>query len=112
MNSSLRILLIPVAVLASAVVLSACEGEVSVGGEDTISASELEKQTSNALTAKTGEKPASVTCPEDLDAKKGETEVCEIEDQAGNLYDGTITITSVDDDGNAEFNVKVGDIKQ
>lgn len=110
MNSSFRFLLVPIAVLASAFVLSACDGEVSVGN-DSISSSELEKQTASALTAETGEEPASVTCPDDVDAEKGATSTCEIEDQMGNLYDGKITITSVDDDGNAKFNVNVGDIK-
>lgn len=110
MNSSFRFLLIPLAVLASAFVLTACEGEVSVGDE-TISTSELETQTSKALTAETGEEPASVTCAEDVKAEKGATGTCEIEDQVGNLYDGKITITSVDDEGNAKFNVSVGDIK-
>ena len=110
MNSSFRFLLIPVAVLASAFVLSACGGEVSVG-DDTISASELETQTSKALTEETGQEPASVTCDGDVKAEEGETGTCEIEDPMGNLYDGTITITSVDDEGNAKFNVSVGDIK-
>jgi len=104
-------LLVLVAVLGSAIALNACSGEVSVG-DDTISASELEKQSSASLTKQTGEKPASIDCPSDLDAKVDATETCELVDQSGNHYDMKVTITSVDDDGNANFHISVGQIKK
>lgn len=110
MNSSLRRLLILSATAAAALALTACEAEVNVGDE-TISASELEKQSSASLTKETGQKPAAIDCPEDLKAEVGETEVCSLEDQQGGEYDMTITITSVDDDKNAEFDIQVGDLK-
>lgn len=100
-----------VAVLASAFALSACEGEVSIG-EKTISASNLESETSKSLAAETGVEPASVDCPDDLKAEVDATETCELTDPQGNTYDAVITVTSVDDDGNAQFNIQVGDIKQ
>ncbi len=111
MIQSPRRVLVLVAILGSAFALNACSGEVSVG-DDSISASDLESQASASLTKEYGEKPKSLECPDDLKAEVGETETCELVDQAGNHYDAKITITSVDDDGNAQFNVKVGGIKQ
>jgi len=111
MLSSLRRPLVLVAVIGCAFALNACEKEVSIGS-DSVSASELETQASKTLTAEYGEKPASIDCPSDLKAEVGETETCELVDQAGNHYDAKMTITSVDDDGNAKFNIKVGGIKK
>lgn len=110
MFSSKRHFIVLAALLGSVFVLSACEGEVSIG-EETISASELETQASASLTQEFGQEPASVDCPEDLKAEVGATEVCSLEDQGGGTYDMTIKITSVDDDGNAQFNIQVGDLK-
>lgn len=110
MISSLRSLSVLFVIVGAGFVLGACSGEVSIGDE-TINASELEKQASVALTDKTGQAPASIICPSDLKAEVGESEVCELEDQQGGTYDMTITITSVDGDGNAKFNIQVGDLK-
>ena len=110
MNSSPRRFLALVAVLGSALALTACEAEVSTG-DDTINASNLETEASNSLTKEFGQKPASVSCPEDLKAEVGEREICSLEDQQGGTYDMTITITSVDEGGNAKFNIQVGDLK-
>ncbi len=111
MISSSRRLLVLAAILGSAFLLTACEAEVSTG-DDTISASNLESEASSTLTREFGEEPASIDCPEDLKAEVDETETCELVDQAGNHYDMVITITSVDDDGNAKFDINVGGIKQ
>lgn len=110
MLKSSRLLVLAV-IVGSAFVLSACSGEVSVGG-DTISASNLETQSADSLTKQTGEKPASIDCPNDLDAKVDATETCELVDQSGNHYDMKVTITSVDEDGNANFHISVGQIKK
>ncbi|MCB0857589.1 MAG: DUF4333 domain-containing protein [Solirubrobacterales bacterium] len=110
MFSSKRYLLVLAVLIGSAFALSACEGEVSIG-DKTISASELETQSSESLTQEFGQKPASIDCPEDLEAEVGATEVCSLEDQGGGTYDMTIKVTSVDDDGNAQFNIQVGDLK-
>jgi len=104
-------LLVLVAILGSSFALNACSGEVSTGG-DTISASDLETQSADSLTKQTGEKPASIDCPNDLDAKVDATETCELVDQSGNQYDMKVTITSVDEDGNANFHISVGGIKK
>jgi hypothetical protein len=110
MHSSLRRFLVLSATVAAAFALTACEGEVNIG-EDTVSASELEKQSAASLTEEFGQEPASVSCPEDLKAEVGESEVCSLEDQQGGTYDMTVTITSVDDEGNAQFDIQVGDLK-
>lgn len=110
MFSSPRLIALVLSVIGSAMMLTACEADVSVG-EKTVSASELETEASRSLTREFGQEPASVSCPEDLKAEVGESEVCSLEDQQGGTYDMTITITSVDDDGNARFNIQVGDLK-
>ncbi|MCC6755741.1 MAG: DUF4333 domain-containing protein [Solirubrobacterales bacterium] len=109
MNLPLRSL-VALSAAAAALVLTACQAEVSVG-DKTVSASELEKQSSASLARKYGEKPASIDCPEDLKAEVGQSEVCSLEDQQGGVYDMKITITSVDKDGNAQFDIKVGGLK-
>ena len=81
-------------------------------GDKTIGQSELENQSSKTLEQNYGEKPASVDCPEDLKAEVDATETCELVDQRGNHYDMKVTVTSVDDDGNAKFNIQVGQIKK
>ncbi len=95
-------------VLGASFALTACEA--SVGG-DKIQASELEKQSSDVLTEEFGQKPKSVECPEDLDAEVDASEVCILVDQMNNEYDMTVTVTSVDDDGNAKFDIDVSDVK-
>ncbi|HMU27154.1 MAG TPA: DUF4333 domain-containing protein [Solirubrobacterales bacterium] len=111
MIQSPRRVLVLAAVLASAFALSACEKEVSIG-DNTIDRDELELESSRTLTKQYGEKPASIDCPDDLKAEVDATETCELVDQSGNHYDMKVTVTSVDDDGNAKFNIKVGGIKQ
>jgi hypothetical protein len=103
------VLTLPV-IVGSALALNACSGEVSVG-DKTLSSSDLEIEASRSLTKQFGQKPASIECPEDLKAEVGQTEVCSLEDSAGGTYDMTVKITSVDDDGNAKFDISVGDLK-
>ena len=94
-----------VSVLAASVALSACEGEVSIGG-DSVSADDIETEAKSALTAKVGEAPESIDCPSDLDAKEGESETCTLTAKDGKTYDMTATVSSVDGDTtNLEFQV-------
>lgn len=111
MIQSSRRLLVLAAILSSAFVLNACESEVSIG-DKTIDQDELELESSRTLTKQYGEKPKSIDCPEDLKAEVDATETCELVDQRGNHYDMKVTVTSVDDDGNAKFDINVGKIKQ
>ena len=110
MNSSSRRFLVLAATSAAALTLAACDAEVNVG-DKTLSASEIEKESSASLTKQTGQEPAAISCPNDLTAKVGESEVCSLEDQQGGTYDMTVTVTSVDDDGNAKFDIEVGGLK-
>ena len=110
MISSTRRFLVLAAAAAAALTLAACDAEVNVG-DKTLSASEIEKESSSSLTKQTGQEPASISCPDDLKAEVGESEVCSLEDQQGGTYDMTVTITSVDDDGNAKFDIEVGGLK-
>lgn len=110
MISSKNLASILCVLLGSAFALSACSAEVSTG-DKTLSASELETQSSKSLTEQYGQEPASIDCPDDLKAEVGQSEVCALEDQAGGTYDMTVKITSVDDDGNAKFDISVGDLK-
>ncbi|MBN8866902.1 MAG: DUF4333 domain-containing protein [Solirubrobacterales bacterium] len=106
-----RVLVLFLGITALSLSLAACEKSVSIG-DDTIASDQLELESSKSLTAKTGQKPASVDCPEDLKAEVDATETCELVDPQGNHYDMKVTVTSVDDDGNAKFNISVGQIKK
>ncbi len=111
MNQSPRRLIGLAAVIGSVLVLGACKSQVSIG-EKTIDQDELELSSSRTLQKEYGERPTSIDCPEDLKAETGATETCELVDKRGNRYDMQVTVTSVDDDGNAKFNIKVGNAKQ
>jgi len=93
--------------LAASVTLAACEASVEIGG-DTISADDIEAEASSALGAKVGQTPKSVDCPDDLDAKEGESEQCTLTAKDGTTYEMTATIESVSDDGTAHFDFQVG----
>ena len=93
--------------LLAMLLLSACGGSVSIG-EDQAKSSDIEAKATEVLTAKVGEAPRSIECPDDLDVKKGESETCVLTDKKGTTYDMTATIVSVDGD-TANFSFKVGD---
>ena len=93
--------------VAASVALAACEASVEVGG-DSISADDIETEASSALAAKVGQTPKSIDCPDDLDAKEGESETCTLTAKDGTTYDMTATIESVSDDGTAHFDFQVG----
>ncbi len=101
----------PTAGLAIAVVVAAlasgCSAKVEIGG-NTVSASELESEATAALTKKVGQAPASIDCPNDLDAKAGESEACTLTAKNGTTYPMTATITSVSGDNTAHFHFAVG----
>ncbi len=59
------------------------------------------------MATKTGERPSSVTCPDDLKAKEGTTMRCMLAASSGS-YGRTVTVTSVKDD-TVNFDIKVDD---
>ncbi len=93
-------------VLAAAAIAAGCSAHVEIGG-NSVSASDIESEASAALTKKVGQKPASIDCPGDLDAKAGESEVCTLTANDGTTYKMTATIDSVADDGTAHFSFQV-----
>ena len=94
-----------VPLIAAALALSACEASVEVGG-NSVSASEIESQATDSLTKQVGQAPKSISCPEDLDAKVGESETCVLTATDGTTFDMTATITSVADE-TAHFDFEV-----
>jgi hypothetical protein len=86
-------------------VATGCSGSVSIGGK-VIDKSDVEKGASDALTKVVGQAPASIVCPDDLDAKVGATERCKLTDDKGNELGMTVTVKSVEGD-TANYEVKV-----
>lgn len=74
----------------------------------TVSKEEAAQQVSDQLTEQTGQTPDDVTCPEDLEAKVGESETCVIT-AGSDTVDVDVTVSSVDDAGNATLDIQVAD---
>lgn len=67
-------------------------------GSGTISADDVANKAESALAEKVGQRP-DITCPDDLEAKKGESETCTLTDpNSGTEYDMTATVSSVEGD--------------
>jgi hypothetical protein len=91
--------------------LSACTASVSVG-TPTVPAAEVERQATEALAEGQGAPLAEmppIECPSDLPGEIGASIVCILGDPAaGNTYDVTITVDSVDGD-DIGFDVQVAE---
>ena len=85
----------------SVLALAAC-------GEDVVSKDDVESQASTVIEKEVGQKPKSITCPDDLKAKVGETMKCELTAPDDSKVDVTVKVTSASD-GEAKFSVEVGD---
>lgn len=94
-----------VAACAAVAALSACS--VSASGGKSVKQAEVEKQIADQLAAKTGERPTSVSCPDNLKAKEGTTMRCTLTARSGK-YGLTVTVTSVKDN-TVNFDIKVDD---
>ena len=79
--------------------LAACGGSA-------VAKDDVEKQASDLIEKDAGEKPKSVTCPEDLDAEKGAKMKCELVAPDDTKYDLEVVVTSVEND-TAKFSVEV-----
>ncbi len=92
-------------------VLSACSASVSVG-TPTVPADEVERQAIEALAEGQGVPLVDMPpmeCPSDLPGEVGASIVCILGDPtAGNTYDVTITVDSVEGD-DVGFDVQVAD---
>ncbi len=83
-------------------VLAACGG-----GTKAVSQSQVEQKVSEQLTKQVGQKPDSVSCPDDLPAKKGSTMRCTLS-SGGTSIGLTVTVTSVED-SDVKFDIQVDD---
>ena len=72
----------------------------------TISAEEVARKASDALTESVGQTPDSVECPDDLPATVGARTRCTLT-HGGDSLGVTVEVTSVDDDGDYHLDVQV-----
>ena len=84
------------AALAAAVGLAAC-------GKTTIDTGSAEDSISDNIQKQLGQKPKSVDCPDDIEAKKGGTFQCKVTASNGS----TATIKAVQTDDNGHFNFSI-----
>lgn len=92
-------------VAAGVLLLSACEASVEVG-ERVVDSAEVESEIANQLEAEVGQRPASVDCPDEIQAAEGETYRCTLTAEDGSTIGLTLTMT--DDEGNFDFEVDQG----
>lgn len=90
-------------------VMAGCGASVDVNiGGDVIDKADVERGASDALTKLVGQRPASIVCPEDLDAKVGATERCMLTDDKGNELGMSATVNSLNESNQtAHYEVKV-----
>lgn len=75
-----------------------CHASASIGGKS-ISKSDIEQKAATALAAQTNQPTPTVTCPNDLDAKVGATEICTLTPQGSTEKDPvTVKVSSVSGD--------------
>lgn len=72
-------------------------GSACSSGPKTVSKSDVQNQISSKLTDASGNKPDSVTCPNELNAAVGATTNCEMKVK-GDPYNVNVTVTSVEGD--------------
>jgi hypothetical protein len=86
---------VPIA-LAAAVGLAAC-------GKTTIDTGSAERSISENIQKQLGQKPKSVKCPSEIEAKKGGTFTCTVTAADGSK--ATIKATQTDDNGHFNFSI-------
>src|SRR6202165_2032913 len=72
-------------------------------GPKTVSKADVQNQISSKMTDPSGNKPDSVSCPNDLNASAGSTLNCDMKVK-GQPYGGNVTVTSVEGD-HAQFDM-------
>jgi Domain of unknown function (DUF4333) len=98
-KSVARALLIPCALAGLLIGTAGC-----ASGPKTVSKSDVESQISQKMTDSAGNKPESVSCPDDLTATVGATLRCTLVD-AGQTYGVNVTVTSVEG-SDVKFDIK------
>lgn len=82
----------------------------SLGSDLKVSTAELEKQVSSSLEKTVGQKPDSVTCPDELKGEVGEKVRCTLT-SGTTTYGLTATVTAVEGK-DVKFDIKVDDQPQ
>lgn len=84
--------------LTATLLATGCHASASIGSKS-ISKSDIEQKAATALAAQAHQPTPSVTCPSDLDAKVGATEVCTLTPQGSTEKDPvTVKVSSVSGD--------------
>jgi molybdopterin-biosynthesis enzyme MoeA-like protein len=84
----------PVSLACGVALVAGCS--VSIGaGSPALGRHQVEKEVSDRLTQKVGQRPKAITCPGDLEAKVGTTMRCRLEADDGSKIGLTLTVTSV-----------------
>ena len=103
-TGTMRTTVVISAVAALALAGAGCSSEKSVDKND------VANTVSSKMNDKTGHKPDSVTCPDNLKGVEGATLRCQLTD-GNEKYGVTVTVTNVDA-GNVNFDFKVDDHSQ
>jgi Domain of unknown function (DUF4333) len=98
-NSVARALLIPCVLAGVLIDTTAC-----ISSPRTITKSAVESQISQRMTDAAGNKPESVSCPDDLKPKVGANLDCEMKIN-GQTYGVKVTVTSIEGDS-ANFDIE------
>jgi hypothetical protein len=84
--------------------LAGCDFELSVGGSS-IDSEQAAEQISGSLEDAYGEPPESLTCPDDVEPKEGETFTCDGVAPGGRPFE--IEVTMTDDEGGIRYPTQV-----
>jgi hypothetical protein len=97
---------------AAAIVLAAsgCTVSGSMGSTPRVSTGTLESTIAERLEAQVGQRPDSVSCPDELKGKTGETVRCSLT-SGPSSYGITVKVTSVKDE-RVRFDIQVDDSPQ
>lgn len=98
------------AVAAVVLVTSGCSFSASVGPTPKVSTDKLEKTISDKLEAQVGQRPDSVSCPDPLKGKVGETVRCSLT-SGPTTYGMTVTANAVEGK-KVSFDIQVDDTPQ
>jgi hypothetical protein len=103
-NPPLHRLILPAVVAVAGVGLAGCSFSASTTA--TVSESEVETQAESALAPKFEGEAPSIDCPSEIPAEVGATLTCTAS-LAGESADAIITITSVDENDQVQFDVNI-----
>lgn len=95
-----------IAISASACSVTTTDTGTGTKPVATLSKGDIETGAMAALSAKTGKTAPQITCPGDMKAEVGATQICAIQ-LDGKTFDVTITVTTVDENGKGQYTAEV-----